>query len=188
MINVAIIGCGNIASVHIRSFLAFPDKCRIVALVDIYPEKTLKLNEEFRLNAEIFESYSDLLDRKDINLVSICTPPYTHAQIAVDFLNAGKDVILEKPMAASLEECDAVLEAEKESGRTLSVIAQNRFKTPIMNLKKTLDSGLIGDVVHVQVDSFWWRGHSYTISGGAEHGRRKAADVRLIMPFITSTC
>jgi len=161
MINVAIIGTGNISPSHIKGYLNFPDKCKIVALVDIYPEKAKKKAADFLLDVEIYDSHKKLLERDDIDLVSICTPPYTHAEIATDFLYAQKDVIVEKPMAASLEECDAILKAEKESGRTLSSIAQNRFRTPIMKLKKTLDSGLIGDVVHAQVDSFWWRGHCY---------------------------
>lgn len=161
MIKVAIIGTGNIANAHIRGYLAFPDKCSIAALVDIFPEKAAKANQEFQLDAEVFSDFRDLLKRPDIQLVSICTPPYTHAEMAVACLRSGKDVLVEKPMAASLEECDTILRAEKESGRTLSVIAQNRFRTPVMNLKRLLDTGLIGDVVHVQVDSFWWRGHSY---------------------------
>lgn len=161
MINVAIIGTGGISALHIKGYLAFPEKCKIVAMTDIYPEKAAKKAAEFSLAAEVFHSHKQLLDREDIHLASICTPPYTHAEIAADLLRAGKDVIVEKPMAASLEECDAILKAEKESGRLLSVIAQNRFRTPVMKLKRTLDSGLIGDIVHAQVDSFWWRGHSY---------------------------
>jgi UDP-N-acetyl-2-amino-2-deoxyglucuronate dehydrogenase len=161
MINVAIIGAGNIMAAHIKGYLNFPEKCKIVALADIYPEKAERKAAEFSLKAEIFDSYQKILNRKDIQLVSVCTPPYTHADIAKDFLSAQKDVILEKPMAASLEECDLILKAEQESGRTLSVIAQNRFRTPIMKLKKILDTGLIGKVVHAQVDSFWWRGHCY---------------------------
>lgn len=161
MINVAIIGCGNISGQHIAAYLTFPKRCKIVALVDIYPEKARKRVAEFVLDAEIFNSHQALLDRKDIDLVSICTPPYTHKELAVDFLKAGKDVILEKPMAASLEECDVINQTVAESKRTLSVIAQNRFRTPIMKLKQTLEAGLIGKVLHAQVDSFWWRGHCY---------------------------
>lgn len=161
MINVAIIGTGNISPAHISAYLAFPQRCKIVALVDIYPEKAKAKAEQFKLDAEIYDSHRKILDREDIQLVSICTPPYTHAEIAIDFLNAKKNVIVEKPMAASLEECDAIIEAARRNNRKLSVIAQNRFKTPIMNLKKTLDTGIIGDVVHAQVDSFWWRGHCY---------------------------
>jgi UDP-N-acetyl-2-amino-2-deoxyglucuronate dehydrogenase len=161
MINVAIIGTGNISPAHIAAYLAFSKRCKIVALVDIYPEKARAKAKEYNLNAEIYDSHKALLEREDIHLVSICTPPYTHAEIAIDFLKAKKNTIVEKPMASSLEECDAIIKSAEESGKKLSVIAQNRFRTPIMNLKKTLDKGLIGDVVHAQVDSFWWRGHCY---------------------------
>lgn len=162
MIHVAVIGTGNISPAHISGYLAFPERCKIVALVDIYPEKAKEKAGKFSLNhAEIFNSHKEILAREDIHLVSICTPPYTHAEIAIDCLKAGKDVILEKPMASSLDECDAILQAAEESKRLLSVVAQNRFKTPMMKLKKTLEAGLIGDVLHAQVDSFWWRGHCY---------------------------
>src|SRR5690554_2416306 len=102
-----------------------------------------------------------MLDRDDIDLVSVCTPPYTHAEISINFLNAGKNVICEKPMASSLAECDAMNEAAKKSGKILSIIAQNRFTTPMMKLKKVLETELMGPIVHAQVDSFWWRGYSY---------------------------
>lgn len=161
MLKVAIIGTGNISPAHIQSYLAFPDRCKIVHLVDIYPEKAEAKAKDFSLDAEIHDSHKALLGRDDVDLVSICTPPYTHAEIAIDFLKDDKHVILEKPMASSLEECDAILEVAKNSKGTFSVIAQNRFRTPIMNLKKTLDTGLIGRVLHAQVDSLWWRGHCY---------------------------
>lgn len=161
MLKVAIIGTGNISPSHINAYLANPDRCKIVHLVDIYPEKAEAKAKDFSLDATVHDSHKALLGRDDIDLVSICTPPYTHAEIAIDFLKDNKSVIIEKPMASSLEECDAVLSAAKESKGTLSVIAQNRFRTPIMNLKKTLDTGLIGRVLHAQIDSFWWRGHSY---------------------------
>lgn len=161
MLKVAIIGTGNISASHINGFLAFPQRCKITALVDIYPEKAEKKKAEYSLDAAVFNSHKAILDDPEIDLVSICTPPYCHAEIAIDFLNSGKHVIVEKPMAASLEECDAMIKAADKSGKVFSVIAQNRFRDPVMNLKKTLDSGIIGRVVHAQVDSFWWRGHSY---------------------------
>ena len=76
-------------------------------------------------------------------------------------LNSGKHVLVEKPMASSLEECDKMLKAAKESGKTLAVIAQNRFRTTIMSLKNILDKQLIGRINYAQIDSLWWRGHSY---------------------------
>jgi len=161
MLNVAIIGTGNISRMHINGYLAFPERCKITHLVDIFPEKAEQKKIDNNLDAKVFSSHKDILDDPTIDLVSICTPPYVHAEIAIDFLNAGKNVIVEKPMAASLEECDAMIAAAEKSGTKFSVIAQNRFRDPIMNLKTVLDSGKIGKVVHAQIDSHWWRGHCY---------------------------
>lgn len=160
MLKVAIIGSGAISTAHIESYLQFPERCRIVAISDIYEEKALSRIEQFKLEAKAVSDYRELLS-EDIDIVSICTPPYTHAPLAVAFLEAGKHVIVEKPMASSLEECDFMNEAARKSGKVLSVIAQNRFKTPMMKLKSVLDSGLMGKILHAQVDSFWWRGHCY---------------------------
>ena len=161
MISAAIIGTGNISRQHINGYLAFPERCRITHLADIFPEKAEKISIDNRLGAKSGASYKEILQSPDIDLVSVCTPPFCHAEIAIDFLNAGKNVIVEKPMAASLEECDAMIAAAERNGKILSVIAQNRFQDPIVRLKKILDSGLIGKVVHAQIDSLWWRGHSY---------------------------
>ena len=162
MLKIAIIGTGNIAQAHIDGYLTFPERCCIVAL---YDEVLAKAEEKKRLNclaeAVVYNSYQDLLSAGGIDLVSICTPPFCHAEIAIAALKAGVHVLVEKPMAASLAECDQMLSAERESGRILSVVAQNRFRTPIKNVKAVLDSGLAGRINHAQVDSFWWRGHSY---------------------------
>ena len=162
MLRVAIVGTGGISQAHIKGYLLFPDRCSIVALADIYPQKAQEKKERFGLTAaEVFDDHKKLLRREDIDIIDICTPPYVHAEIAVNSLNAGKHVLVEKPMAASLEECDRILAAAERSGKMIAVVAQNRFRTGYMNLKKTLESGLAGDIVHAQADSFWWRGHSY---------------------------
>lgn len=161
MLRVAIIGTGAICPSHIQGYLQFEEKCQIVALCDLYPEKANQLNEQYHLGAKVYSDYEEMLQKEDLNLVSVCTPPYTHAEISIASLDSGKHVLVEKPMASSLEECDAMLEAAKRNNKQLSVVAQNRFTTPMMRLKHVLDSGLAGDIVHTQVDSHWWRGHSY---------------------------
>lgn len=161
MLKVGIIGIGAIAPAHIEGYLEFPDRAEIVALCDIYPEKAEKAALKFNLEADIYNSHKKMLESKDIDLVSICTPPYTHSEITIDFLNANVNVICEKPMASSLAECDAMNTAAKKNEKILSIISQNRFTNPMMKLKKVLKEDLIGKIVHVQVDSFWWRGHSY---------------------------
>lgn len=161
MIRVAIVGLGGISAAHLKAYQAFPERCKIVALCDIVPEKAEKRAKEFGLCCDITDDHHKLLSRKDIDLVDVCTPPYVHAEISVNCLNAGFNVVCEKPMAASLEECDMVIAAAKKSGKLFSSIAQNRFLTSISAFKQTLDSGLAGEVKHFQVDSFWWRGHCY---------------------------
>ncbi|MBE1440959.1 Gfo/Idh/MocA family protein [Paenibacillus sp. OAS669] len=160
MLRVAIIGAGAISAAHMEGYLQFPERCRIVAVSDIYVEKAQERIDQFGLEARAVKDYKELL-QEDIDLVSICTPPYTHAELAVQFMEAGAHVLVEKPMASSLEECDRMNEAARRTGKMLSVVAQNRFKTPMMKMKAVLESGLIGKVLHVQVDSFWWRGHCY---------------------------
>jgi UDP-N-acetyl-2-amino-2-deoxyglucuronate dehydrogenase len=161
MLKVAIIGAGAISKAHIEAYLQFPERCTIVAISDIYEDKAQERIDQFQLNeARAVKDYKELL-QEDIDLVSICTPPYTHASLTVEFLEAGSHVMVEKPMASSLEECDMMNAAAKRTGKLLSVVAQNRFKTPMMKMKSVLESGLMGKVVHVQVDSFWWRGHCY---------------------------
>jgi predicted dehydrogenase len=163
MINVAIIGTGNISRMHLEGYAQFTSRCRITALVDISSGNAEKRKQDFPFiaGAKVFSTYKELLKDPGIDLVDICTPPFCHAEVAIDFLNAGKHVIVEKPMAASLEECDRMIAAAEKNGKLLSVIAQNRFRGDVHKLKKTLDTGLAGRVVHAQVDSFWWRGHSY---------------------------
>ena len=161
MINVAIVGTGNISHAHIQAYLKFPDRVRIAALVDIIPGKAEKVRDQYGLDCPCFLDHQDILSFPGLDLVDVCTPPYVHAEISIHALQSGHNVVCEKPMAASLEECDAMLRARDESGKKLSIIAQNRFRKPIRDLKALLDSGIAGPVRAAQIDSFWWRGHCY---------------------------
>ncbi|MDR3248269.1 MAG: Gfo/Idh/MocA family oxidoreductase [Treponema sp.] len=170
MIKVAVIGVGGISRLHIEAYLSFPQRCLITAFCDIKPERGTEKKEMFKIpdipGVQIYDSVDALVGALKngkllVDLVSVCTPPFCHAEIAIKCLKAGLNVLVEKPMAASLEECDQMLAAEKESGKMLACVAQNRFRDPIAGLKKVLDSGLAGKVLHAQVDSFWWRGFHY---------------------------
>lgn len=162
MRNVAIIGTGNICPNHVDGLLTFPDRARIVALVDIYPEKAQAMKERFHLDCQVFDS-TDALLASDVqfDLVHICTPPYTHAPIAIQMMNAKKCVVVEKPMATCLRECDEMLEAEKRNGVTMACIAQNRFRNSVNKLKTLADEEALGKIRVAHVNSLWWRGHSY---------------------------
>lgn len=162
MIYAAIVGTGGIANEHIKGLLAFPERCKIVALCDIYPQKAEAMKEKYGLDCAVFDDHHSMLASGiKIDLVHVCTPPYVHCEIAVNSMNAGCNVLVEKPMATCLAECDKMLAAEKKNNVTMACIAQNRFRKSIYNLKKTLDSNLAGKLCMAKVESAWWRGHSY---------------------------
>ena len=161
MINVAIIGAGAISSLHIEGYLAFPGRCRIVSVMDIDQTRAERQIARYGLGAAAVGDIGQVVSGQGVDLASVCTPPGTHAEIAARLLAAGIHTLCEKPMATSLQECDAILTAAQRSGAVLSVVAQNRFTTPMARLKQVLDSGLAGRVLHAQVDSLWWRGASY---------------------------
>lgn len=162
MLNVALVGTGNIVSSHINGLLEFSDRCKIVALCDIFPEKAEAIKQKFNLDSEIFDDHKKMLESDlKIDVVHVCTPPYVHAEIAINSMNAGKHVVVEKPMATCLAECDAMMEAEQRNHVVMSCISQNRFRNTIHKLKKVADSGLAGKIRCAHVNSYWWRGHSY---------------------------
>ena len=162
MKNIAIVGTGNVSQTHISGLLKLKGRCKIVALADIYPEKAEAKNIRYDLQAKTYASHEEMLaDGLEIDLVHICTPPYVHASIAIDCMNKGLNVLVEKPMAACLKECDEMLEAEKQNGVMLAVIAQNRYRQGFHNLKTLADSGIAGKIRAAHVNSLWWRGRSY---------------------------
>ncbi|MCL2364852.1 MAG: Gfo/Idh/MocA family oxidoreductase [Defluviitaleaceae bacterium] len=163
MIHVAIVGCGNISSAHLKSYMLFPNRCKIVALVDIIPAKAQAKKDQLNLaEATVFDSVTDLLNSGiKVDLVSNCTPPFEHAPIAIACMNAGINVLGEKPMATCLAECDAIIAAEERNGVFFAAGAQNRYLDFISRLKKLADSQIAGRVRCAHVESLWWRGHCY---------------------------
>lgn len=162
MLTIGIVGTGGIARSHIEGYLRFGEECEIVALCDLAPGKAEAVRSELGLDgARVYEDAAAMLSAERLDLISVATPPSSHAALSIAALEAGVDVLVEKPMAPSLEECDAMIAAARANGRLLSVVAQNRFRDDIATLKEVLESGLAGPVAHVQVSSAWWRGTEY---------------------------
>lgn len=162
MLRVGIIGAGGISDAHVRAYQAFPQECEIVAVADIVPEKAASKLESSKVGrATAYEDPYQMLAKEQLDLVSITTPPSSHASLTTAFLRGGVNVIVEKPMAPSLEECDAMIAAQRASGKLLSAVAQNRFRDDVAILKEAVDSGLIGSISHLRIDSAWWRGMAY---------------------------
>lgn len=159
MKRVMIVGAGGIAPAHIEGFLTFPEKAVIKVISNPTVSKAKALITKYNLDALAVSSYKEHLNKVDI--VAICSPPATHREIAVSALEAGKHVLLEKPMAMSLEECDAIIAASEKSGALLSIVAQSRFISSIANTVKLIKSGDYGKLLFAQINSLWFRGQSY---------------------------
>ena len=159
-IRVGIIGAGGIAHTHARAYGAFPEEAQIVAFADIHEETARRTAGEFGVDS-CYTDYHEMLARDDIDLVSVCTPPFEHARNSIDALNAGKHVLCEKPMAGSLQECDAMLDAARSSGRSLSQVFQWRYRREVLLAKALIDEGKLGRVFFGKMDLLWWRGPHY---------------------------
>ncbi len=161
-LGVAVIGTGAISSVHIDAYQQFKDICEIRILCDISKDKAQNMKENKNLKiSEVLEDWKKILKRNDIDIISLCLPPNMHASVAIPMLEAGKHVLVEKPMALSLNQCDKMIKAAKENEVYLSVVSQNRYKTPMMKVKKIIDAGLAGQILSATVNSLWWRGSNY---------------------------
>jgi predicted dehydrogenase len=162
MFGIGILGTGAIADVHADSYLYYASQCEIRAICDLFPEKALALKEKKGLqNASVCKDIDEILARKDIDAVSVCLPPGAHGETTIKALKAGKHVFCEKPMANSIAECDAMIQAARENNKLLTISAGFRFRTPFSKVKQLITEGIAGKVLHATVNSLWWRGSNY---------------------------
>jgi predicted dehydrogenase len=148
-IRIGIIGSGGIAGAHARSYLTLED-VEIVAVADVVPGRAEQFVQKWKLpNAAAFEDYHQLLEM-DLDGVSICTPNAAHHQTAVDALQAGKHVMLEKPMSVTLEEAFQMVSAAKQSGKMLNVGFQPRYDPNMGIIRDIVQSGQLGKVYYVE--------------------------------------
>jgi len=145
VIHVGIIGCGGVAVAHADAIAAFPSRATLVAAADLRPPR-LELFAE-RYGVRTYGSAEELLAQPDLDCVLIALPNEWHAPVAIQAAEAGKHILLEKPMAITLEECDEVLEAVAQSGVTLSVGQSYRYLDGPWHAKQVLDRGEVGDLV-----------------------------------------
>jgi len=137
--NVGLIGCGRVAELHICAYKHIPE-VNVVAVSDVNIEKAKTFAQKYHVQ-RVFKSYSELLEMKDLDLVSICTPTSTHAEIACEAAKFGKNILLEKPMARSTAECDRIIHEVSKHGVKLSISHNQLFLPPVMQAKAIIDSG-----------------------------------------------
>ena len=152
-VRVGIIGCGWIAGSHIESYKKQPD-VEIVAGCDLIPGKAAAFFEKYGVKG-VKTDYADhkaMLADKSLKLdcVSVCTYNRTHAICTIDSLNAGINVLLEKPMCVTLDEAVEIMRAEKKSGKVLSIGFQPRFDPNMQMIKKIVQSGELGQIYYIQ--------------------------------------
>lgn len=145
MLKIGIIGCGKIAQVrHIPEYEENAN-AQLYGFYDINMDRAKELAEKY--NGKSYESYEDLLSDPEIEAVSVCAANHVHAEITIAALKAGKHVLCEKPMATTLEECEAMVQAAKESGKFLMIDQNQRLAKAHVEAKKMIDAGMIGDIV-----------------------------------------
>jgi len=146
-VRVGIIGCGGIATgKHLPSLSKLPN-VDIVAFFDIAEDRARSARNQYGSeDAKVYATYEELLKDGSIEVVHICTPNDSHAEITVAALEAGKHVMCEKPMAKTAEGARRMLEASKRTGKKLSIAYQNRYRPDSLYLKQLCDRGELGDI------------------------------------------
>ena len=156
----ALIGCGRISPNHIEA--AKNNKLDFVAMCDINSETMQERSDQFGLESvRKYKDYTELLASEKPQLVAIATESGKHAPIALDCIAAGCNVIIEKPIALSIADADAIIEAAKEKGVIVCANHQNRFNKSIQYIRKALEDGRFGKLSHGAAHVRWNRGESY---------------------------
>lgn len=159
-LQVALVGCGMIGESHAEAIIS-DGRAELAAVVHGRDkEKGRKFAEKFNIPF-ITGDYKEVIEKGDIDMVIICTPSSYHADCAIDFANAGIDILCEKPLDVKIETMTAMIEAAEKNNVLLGCVFPNRIQSGIMNAKKILDSGELGKMRTVEFQYRGYRSHSY---------------------------
>ncbi|UOE80901.1 Gfo/Idh/MocA family oxidoreductase [Vibrio splendidus] len=160
MLNLALVGCGRIAKRH-SELLGFGqiDGARLAAVCDIVKEKAQKIGEQF--DVPYFNDMHEMAKNVDIDAFVVLTESGKHADNVVELASYGKHIIVEKPMALTLEDADRMIEACDSAGVKLFIVKQNRFNVPVMKLREALEEDRFGQLVLGTVRVRWCRPQAY---------------------------
>ena len=145
MIKTAVIGVGNMGKNHARIYHELTNS-QLIAVADSNPE--LKIIAE-RYGAKFYTDYKEMLDKEEINAISIVVPTRLHKEVAVNCFKSGKHVLLEKPIAPSISEAEEIINASKQANKTLAIGHIERFNPVIKELKKIIQEGGLGRILSV---------------------------------------
>lgn len=162
--NYALIGCGRIATNHIKAVLN--NGLHLVSVCDIVPEHMQALLAKHDLqNDPSIQRYTDykkmLAEHPELELVAIATSSGAHAAIALDCIDAGINVIIEKPIAMRIQDADEIIRRSREKGVTVCACHQNRFNVAVQQTRKALEAGRFGHLSHGSIHVRWNRNKEY---------------------------
>jgi predicted dehydrogenase len=172
-IILGVIGCGDRGKYDMELFQQTPE-VEVAALCDIYGAR-MEEARQHAPQARMFQDYRKLLDLPELNAVLIATPDHWHAQCAIDALNAGKDVYVEKPLTLTIEEGPRIVKAARLNGRVCQAGMQQRSGKHYLEAKREfVDSGRLGKVTLVRT---WWHGNGYHLRRAPAYLEHKPADL-----------
>lgn len=143
MVRLGMIGCGGIAVHHAKTIMNGVTGIEIGAAADVDPEALSRFGESFP-TAALYENYGQMLKLADIDAVCVALPTHLHRRAVVDSAKAGRHIFCEKPMARTLRECDAMIDACAAAGVTLMIGQVRRYDTDWGTWKKIVENGTIG--------------------------------------------
>ena len=157
----AIIGCGRISPNHIAA--ALENGLDVVALCDIEEAKMDETIEKFNLSKKIkkYLDYKLMLEKEKPELVAICTESGKHGKMALDCIEANANLIIEKPIALSLEEADLIIEKANKKNIKVSACHQNRFNKSVQKIREAVEANRFGKLMHATAHIRWNRGEDY---------------------------
>jgi predicted dehydrogenase len=158
----ALIGCGRISPNHLAAALA--NKLEVVGLCDIDSSMIDDKMTKFKLdeqNVARYHDYREMLKELKLELVSICTESGKHASIALDCIEAGVNLIVEKPIALSIKDADSIIEKAKEHNVKVCACHQNRFNKSVVKIREAMEQNRFGKLMHGTAHIRWNRGRDY---------------------------
>jgi UDP-N-acetyl-2-amino-2-deoxyglucuronate dehydrogenase len=162
-LRFGILGCGVIGPHHAKA-IAGLQSAELVAVADVVPGLAEELAGEYRCSH--YASLEEMLSGVDLDAVCVCTPSGMHAEGAITALEAGKHVVIEKPVDVTLEAADRLGEVQRATGRRVAVVSQHRFDAATQAVHEALARGAFGRLTSGSADVRWWRSQSYYDSGG----------------------
>jgi UDP-N-acetyl-2-amino-2-deoxyglucuronate dehydrogenase len=162
-IRLALVGAGVIGAIHGQVVRELADQIELVAVVDIHLDRAERLTAE--CGGKAFTSLTDALQAAEIDVVSVCTPTGRHGEIAIEALEAGKHVIIEKPAETTLAKTDEIIAAQRRTGTQVAVISQHRFDPATEVAVAAIGNGELGRLTSGIASIDWWRGQTYYDSG-----------------------